>query len=219
MTMTLQPTVARTVRKATPTDRAALVSALSGAFFGDPVFRWCFPDDRRRSELLPGFFDVAVDVFAGHDDTWGAGNPVRGAALWSPRGVTPISDRDSELLAQRITELAGPDADRLFEVVALLDDNHPHHSEHDYLWLLAVQPAWQGQGLGSAMLQARLARSDEDGVPAYLEATAPANRRLYEQHGFQVIGEFAVAGGPPLWAMWRDARPFDGDAVVPGAVR
>jgi ribosomal protein S18 acetylase RimI-like enzyme len=214
--MTLQPTVPLTVRKATPTDQAALVAALAGAFFDDPVFRWCFPDDWRRWRVLPGFFELAVEIFARHDQTWGAGSPVVGAALWSPAGVMPMTETEGEMLAERMTELAGPDADRLFEVVALLDDNHPHHADHDYLWLLAVHPAWQGRGLGSAMLRAGLAGGEEAGVPAYLEATSPTNRRLYEQHGFEVIGELAIAGGPPLWPMWRDPRPSDRGAFVMG---
>jgi len=100
--------------------------------------------------------------------------------------------------------IPGPDADRWGELVALLDDNHPHHAEHDYLWFAAVRPAWQGRGYGSALLRAVLDRADRTGTPAYLDATSPDNRRLYERHGFRVIGELAVAGGPRVWQMWRE---------------
>ena len=44
-------------------------------------------------------------------------------------------------------------------------------------------------------------------MPAYLEATSEDNRRLYERHGFVIVDELAVAGSPPLWAMWRQPRP------------
>jgi len=41
-------------------------------------------------------------------------------------------------------------------------------------------------------------------VPAYLEATSPRNRALYERHGFKVTEEFTLGpGSPPLWRMWR----------------
>jgi hypothetical protein len=46
--------------------------------------------------------------------------------------------------------------------------------------------------------------ADRCGAPAYLEDTSPRNRALHERHGFQVTGELALAGGPPLWAMWRE---------------
>jgi hypothetical protein len=42
---------------------------------------------------------------------------------------------------------------------------------------------------------------------AYLEASSPRNRGLYEHHGFGVTEEFSLgAGSPPLWRMWRDPQ-------------
>jgi hypothetical protein len=50
-----------------------------------------------------------------------------------------------------------------------------------------------------------LSRCDAEGVPAYLEASSPRNRALYERHGFEVTQEFRVgADAPPIWGMWRD---------------
>jgi ribosomal protein S18 acetylase RimI-like enzyme len=64
-------------------------------------------------------------------------------------------------------------------------------------------PEHQGEGIGSAMLRVALARCDEAGEPAYLEATSEDNRRLYERHGFRVTRELLLPDGPSLWAMWR----------------
>ncbi len=42
-------------------------------------------------------------------------------------------------------------------------------------------------------------------MPAYLEATSPRSRALYERHGFEVTAELrATADSPPMWAMWRE---------------
>ena len=49
-----------------------------------------------------------------------------------------------------------------------------------------------------------LERADRAGHPAYLEATSARNKALYERHGFHAAAPFAVAGGPPMWPMWRD---------------
>jgi ribosomal protein S18 acetylase RimI-like enzyme len=50
-----------------------------------------------------------------------------------------------------------------------------------------------------------LERCDEAKASAYLEASTPANSRLYERHGFRVTEEIRMAeGAPPLWLMWRD---------------
>ena len=43
-------------------------------------------------------------------------------------------------------------------------------------------------------------------MPAYLEASSPRNRVLYERHGFQVTEQFSLApASPPLWRMWRNS--------------
>jgi hypothetical protein len=45
-------------------------------------------------------------------------------------------------------------------------------------------------------------------VPAYLEASTPGNRRLYERHGFRATEEVMMApDAPPMWLMWRDPHP------------
>jgi GNAT superfamily N-acetyltransferase len=201
--MTVQ-TPAITARKVRAADRAAVVAAMAAAFYDDPVFRWMSPDDEHRRRLLPDFFELATGIFARHDEIWCVGDPVAGGAIWSPAGVEPMNDEAGALFEARCTEIAGPDAGRWSDVIALLDDNHPHHADHDYLWLLGVRPGLQGCGLGTAMLRAVLDRADRTGVAAYLEATSPDNRRLYQRHGFVVTGELAIVGGPSLWAMWRE---------------
>ena len=80
-----------------------------------------------------------------------------------------------------------------------------------------MQPAAQGLGLGSALLRATLVGVDAAGEPAYLEATSPDNRRLYERHGFQVVRELPLPGGPSLFAMWREPQTGGGRDHPPAA--
>jgi ribosomal protein S18 acetylase RimI-like enzyme len=55
-------------------------------------------------------------------------------------------------------------------------------------------------------LAGNLRRIDEAGMPAYLEASNPANVALYERHGFKVRGSFTLPGdGPEVFTMWREA--------------
>jgi GNAT superfamily N-acetyltransferase len=192
-------------RRARADERAAVAAAMGEAFFDDPVMRWATPDDERRRSGLPAFFGLVADALAAHDQTWCTGDGVRGAAFVVPAFSEPMSDAEGEAFAARCAELAGPFADRWLEIIALLDDNHPHDVEHDYLWFLGVRPQWQGSGHGSTLLRALLDRADRSGTPVYLEATSPENRRLYLRHGFRDVGELTLAGAPPLWAMWREA--------------
>jgi GNAT superfamily N-acetyltransferase len=200
------------VRKAVPADAPAVAAALADAFADDPVFCWMLPDDDVRPVATRTFFDIVVDILAPHDDAWTTATGVSGAALWVPAGRAAMSDQRAEQFADELADLCAPHRDRVLGLIGLMDGHHPHQP-HEYLWFLGVVPAAQGCGLGSALMRPVLERADEAGSPAYLEATSPRNKALYERHGFRAGAPFAVAGGPPLWPMWRDParhRPAPG---------
>ena len=201
-----------TVRRASPDDLGAAAAALAAAFEDDPVFAWCIPDVTRRRAVLPSFFGTVAGLVAGHDETYVAGvtrrpvaGVVDGAALWVPAGEPAVSEAAAEDFQTGLADLLGTDAERTFEIVALLDEHHPHEA-HRYLWFVGVAPGAQGHGIGTALLDPVLAAADRAGEASYLEATSKDNRRLYERHGFEVVGELAVSGSPTLWAMWRAPR-------------
>ena len=91
----------------------------------------------------------------------------------------------------------------MVQLLGLLDEHHPSEPCW-YLPFMGVDPAYQGQGIGSALVAVVLAKADRDGEPAYLEASSPENRRLYERHGFQTMGELTVSDSPPIYPMWRE---------------
>jgi hypothetical protein len=51
-----------------------------------------------------------------------------------------------------------------------------------------------------------LAKIDQEHLPAYLEASSPNNKRLYERHGFEEVGVIQTASSPPMWPMLRQPR-------------
>ena len=189
------------VRTVTPADRSVVSRALSGAFSDDPVFRWIYPDDERRETALPGFFDLFGDAIGRHGVSLVVGDGL-GAALWVPPGEHVVDDDQAEDFGRAVLALSPEDAERMSACFAVMDEAHPSEPCW-YLNLLGVAPEHQGQGMGSAMLRVALARCDEAGEPAYLEATSEDNRRLYERHGFRVVGELPLPDGPTMSAMWR----------------
>jgi ribosomal protein S18 acetylase RimI-like enzyme len=189
------------IRRAAHADVDAVADVLAQAFFADPVFRWCLPDEARRAEILHPFFALVTSALLPYDDVHVT--PAGGVALWVPSGQPPVPESEAQRFGEGLGELMGADGERTFAIVELLEANHPQEPSH-YLWFLAVRPEAQGLGVGSAMLASALARCDRDGTPGYLEATSPDNRRLYERHGFVVMDEIAVADSPPIWPMWRE---------------
>jgi GNAT superfamily N-acetyltransferase len=190
-----------TTRHATIRDRAAVANALSLAFYDDPVVSWLVPDDRRRRAALPPIFELFADAFLPHGEVRVTDDGA-GAALWVPPGVEPVAPEDADAFGERVAEITGEDAPRTFALMEIMEENHPHEPAY-YLQLVGVVPERQGHGIGAALMAPVLDQCDREGAPAYLEATSLGSRQLYERLGFEVIGEFAPAGCPPLWPMWR----------------
>jgi ribosomal protein S18 acetylase RimI-like enzyme len=95
------------------------------------------------------------------------------------------------------------DLPRLIRTLNAIEAKHPHDL-HYYLPVIGILPEWQGRGFGSALLRPMLERCDREQLPAYLEASSPRNRDLYERHGFEVVEEIHVAkDSPPMWPMRR----------------
>jgi ribosomal protein S18 acetylase RimI-like enzyme len=91
----------------------------------------------------------------------------------------------------------------VLKALTVLEAKHPREP-HYYLAFIGVDPEWQGRGLGAAVMAPVLERCDEQGASAFLEASTPRNRALYERHGFTVTEEFTLGrGAPPQWRMWR----------------
>jgi ribosomal protein S18 acetylase RimI-like enzyme len=191
----------KTIPVSRSVDRTRAISALVTAFSSDPVIRWFYPD---ASGYLT-HFPAAVQLFGG--PAFDTGNACctenhTGTALWVPPNATIDEAALVSLLEQSI------DATRHNDIFTILEEMGRHHPSeaHWYLPFIGVDPSRHCQGYGSAMLQDGLARCDQDALPAYLEASSPRNRALYERHGFEVIGEIQVGDCPPMWPMWRAPR-------------
>ncbi|GGZ37838.1 N-acetyltransferase [Streptomyces inusitatus] len=194
------------LRRAGEGDRDAVIRLLDAAFQNDPVTRWLFPDaEHRRSanpRLMAAFLDIVLR--AGRVDLLADGS---GTALWLPaRDGEEAEEEEDDTLSRAFAESA-PGNERVLTLNRLMDEIHPDRA-HEYLWLIAVNPARQGRGRGTALLAQALERCDREGTPAYLEATSPSSRALYQRHGFvPTEPALALPDGPTLWPMWREPRP------------
>ena len=75
---------------------------------------------------------------------------------------------------------------------------------HHHLAILAVRPAQQGQGIGTAFLEAHDATFDWQGIASYLEASDERTRELYLRHGYTDHGSpIELPGGPFMYPMVR----------------
>jgi GNAT superfamily N-acetyltransferase len=171
------------------------------AFASDPIVRWFYPEleryERFGARLVRSFAGRAFE----HRTAFSV-EGYRASALWFPPGVHIDEDAMGALVEESLTPSEIEDKGAFLEKQAAV---HPH-GPHWYLPMIGVDPSEQGRGLGSALLEYSLQIVDEDGLFAYLEATSPRSRDLYEHFGFEIIDMIQAGDSPPMWPMVRPSR-------------
>ena len=175
---------------------------LAAAFADDPVSRWMLPRTGRLEPALRLFLE-RVWVPRGACFSAGEGDAV---AAWVAPGGWHLGRLEQLRLLPAMAAALRQDLPRAMTGAAAFEDIHPERP-HWYLPMIGVRPEAQGRGLGSILLDHMLFRCDAERMPAYLEATTPRSRALYERHGFAVTREVRMPeDGPPFWPMWREPR-------------
>jgi GNAT superfamily N-acetyltransferase len=184
--MTARPTprgaaAARGIVQASEADIKVLSQVIADAFLPLAPCQWLIPDEAARREIFPSYFRMYVE----HAMTDGMVHTTPGrdaAALWIPLG-TGLPDPPAGY-HQQLAEITGPWAPRFTAFDASLDAHHLTGTEHHHLAILAVRPARQGHGTGTALLDFHHAVLDQQRITAYLEASDQRTRRLYLRHGY-----------------------------------
>jgi ribosomal protein S18 acetylase RimI-like enzyme len=184
---------------------------LGRAFHDDPYWSWVLPSESRRSRVLPWFMGAWARYCHRRGEGYATDGRVEGAALWIPPGRYPLSQVGMMLAGMFLLPLKfGPAA--LVRLMSSLNCHERLHKRdvpqrHWYLSTVGVEPTRQGQGIGSALIQPVLARSDAEGLTCYLETEKASNVPFYQSHGFEVVVEGDLPkGGPQFWTMLRPPR-------------
>jgi GNAT superfamily N-acetyltransferase len=196
------PTARLIVRPVVPSEFSSVLPVCIEAFADEAVSAWVEPEPGLRlsrtrelfatslraavdaeqlvAAFLPGGDPIAASVWIDLDDALSTGAPP----------ATEVEDR--------------PATRRLAAVLSATNARHPD-VPHVYLSAMAALPRRRGLGAGTAMLRYGLDRARGLGLPVYLEASTPRNRRLYARHGFRDLGDpvHLPDGGPTLQPMWH----------------
>lgn len=184
-------------------DSAATV--IARAFHDDALTVHLFPDEGERSRLAPLMFDALVryDCLFGQVDCLDGFSAV---ATWVRPGDT--AETPERLAAAGFDDL--PDEMPLERLDSFFAAVAPLHEQviselHWYLRLIGVDPAQQGRGLGSVLLDHGLQRARAERMPCYLETFAERNIPFYLRHGFElVVDEVEPTSGVHLWGFLRN---------------
>ena len=122
--------------------------------------------------------------------------------ITSPQCLPPPEALPAFVAAElRPLEDAVPRVIEWFARWARLDPEEPHC----HLGPIGVVPAYQGQGVGRALMNRYVEHLDGEKIEGYLETDKPVNVDFYKKFGFAVVHEEKVIG-VPTWYMRRPPR-------------
>ncbi|GAA5171068.1 MULTISPECIES: ribosomal protein S18-alanine N-acetyltransferase [Amycolatopsis] len=144
-----------------------------------------------RRKDIPRCVEIERQLFAGDDP-------------WSARAFHSELDAGGYYLG------AYNDDDELVGYAGLATVGRPGDFESS-VHTIGVDEAYQGQGIGTALLRALLAKADELRAPVFLEVRTDNDRavELYTRHGFTRIGlrkRYYQPSGADAYTMKRPAR-------------
>ena len=188
-----------TARVATEEDLDDVTETLTAAFERDPLWGWAFPDRER----LASWWRFHVSSALRYSWVWTT-DDYSAASVWIPPGGVELTEEEEGRVESILSDLVGPRAAEVLELLDRFERTHPHDVPHYYLSLLGTHPDHRGKGLGMALLAEGLTRIDTERMPAYLESSNSANDHRYERLGFERIGEFTRPDETvTVSTMWR----------------
>ncbi|GAA0382337.1 N-acetyltransferase [Acrocarpospora corrugata] len=182
------------------TDAAVVGGVIADTFRMDAISTWMIPRVEDRPPIQRAFFTLHAAHALEHGDVYGIyeSGELAGVAVWFTAPFPDIPGHD-----EAVASFAGEHAGRFGILGEQMEKLHPHEPHH-YLAFIALVNGRMGRGLGSRLLREHHQRLDAEGMPAYLEASSEASRRLYLRHGYVDMPELLrLPDGPVMYPMWR----------------
>jgi ribosomal protein S18 acetylase RimI-like enzyme len=199
-----------TLQRLTETQLPQAIAMVARAFHNDPVSIYVYPNAAERTRRLPLMFNIALRYTLRYGEITTTPQ-ITGAACWLPPESTTVS-------IERLLRTDALTTSLKMGLPALRRMNNSENymrstqrrcivEPHWYLWVIGVDPACQGQGVGGMLLRAGLERADASGLPCYLETMNPENVPLYQKFGFTIASEGNIpSSSVRMWGMVRPAR-------------
>ncbi|MBW4579283.1 MAG: GNAT family N-acetyltransferase [Tildeniella nuda ZEHNDER 1965/U140] len=186
------------------------VETLALAFKDDPLFRYfCGEDHLARLNTIQWFSNLFLRYSLASHHIYTT-QPSQGVAIWLPPGCYPLNE-------WRLLQLglyALPFKLRFSRFWQLFNEIEKYHKQdmpkpHWYLFMLGVNPAAQGQGIGGLLLQPALQQADANQRCCCLETSTERAVQFYQKHGFEVVRfKENSFNTPSFWTMKRLPKPI-----------
>jgi GNAT superfamily N-acetyltransferase len=194
------------VRLATQADARSAATVLGQAFADDPLFIWLAPREDERLVLVRAWMALALtrSLLRGHVLVARSKQEDRtvGAALWTPPGLSALTDHErfTQLIVASV--LVGRDLSSQLSLLAPVREMRPEGSFY-YLRDIGVDEAERESGIARRLVGRVHESCDRDGYSAYLETTRREDIEIFQALGYHNIGSCTIADGLMFHGMLR----------------
>lgn len=194
-------------------DFAIASEQLSAAFSQDPLLAHFLPEEKPAKRIaLKQMSHALLSYGQSYNHIYTTAESPKGVAIWLP----PEASRFNLLQLWQVAAsglLIVPFYmrwNRIGDFISFISTEMQLQDKtvsepHWNLALLGVSPEYQGQGIGSELLQPVLQEADQTKMPCYVETSTTSAVRLYQRHGFEIAHQIEFADRD-YWAMKRNPQ-------------
>ena len=180
------------------------------AYFEADDFSYAPTDPSKKMKFLIKLMNTTFRISLKFGKVYAPTKNIEGVAAWLPHNKIKLSNwhyiRYGVLSA--LIRAGKEGRKQLMRYSNLANKKHKQLANfpHMYLYNLAIDPRYQGNGYSSRLLKPMLAKLDENNLPCYLE-THERNISLYEHFGFEVIEQMILPEfDNDVWLMMRYSK-------------
>ena len=188
---------------------------LSRAFYDDPFYEWIMPDDNKRGSEINWWMKILLQYTYKYGDILYTEDR-KAVSMWLGPDNPMVNDLRmfSMGLILYPFKIGFRNFYRVLDITGQWDREHKKmNKRHYYLMVIAVEPDFQGKGIGSRLLQVGLDKADKEGLECFLETVTPEDVKFYEKHNWKVILNNGFGVNEQYWLMTREPLTFENNSL------
>ncbi|GAB4132403.1 MAG: hypothetical protein Fur0041_03660 [Bacteroidia bacterium] len=182
------------IRKATRADKEAVIHILSDSFDRNPAVNDTILSDRKRTHRIRALMDYVFETGFSRNGVFVNDRLTCTAVIYDPVESGSYFGDFLQQLRLIHRSVGWKRLSYILHKDKRMRSYRPA-TPHLYLQMIGVDPADQGRGAGSEMLEFIWQLSVKENKPVYLETSAPKNVEIYIRKGYELYDEWKVREG------------------------